>query len=88
MPRSKPTLIDVREPAEFGQSHAPDALNIPLEQILSTQVPLENIPFDTELIVYCRSGARADVALQHLRQLGYSDVINGINADFVQQNHL
>lgn len=87
MSQKQPILIDVREPAEFAQAHATGAINITLDQVLQADTPLANLPLDARIIVYCRSGARADVAQKHLRQLGYTNVINGINADFVMQNH-
>ncbi len=87
MSKNQPIYVDVREPAEFAQAHVTGAINISLNQILQAATPLANLPLDADIIVYCRSGARADVAQKHLRQLGYANVINGINADFVMQNH-
>ncbi|MDQ5972769.1 MAG: phage shock protein [Patescibacteria group bacterium] len=78
-----PTLIiDVREPSEFAASHVTDAINIPLQDIARGATELATTSKDTPLIVYCRSGGRSSVALQMLKQQGFTNVTNGIN----QQN--
>lgn len=81
-------IIDVREPFEYQTGHAKDAINIPPADLMTGADALNDIAKDTELIVYCRSGSRSNVAMQILNQLGFSNVINGINADHVTQNYL
>lgn len=59
-------LLDVRTPGEYQSGHLPGAINIPLDQIQSAQLP-QGRP----LYVYCRSGARSGQACQWLRSAGY-----------------
>lgn len=63
------TLIDVRTPQEFSQTHLKGAKNIPLQE-LSTR--LKELP-KGELILYCRSGMRSQKALQILHKEGLEE---------------
>ena len=67
-------LIDVREPAEYEESHADGAINIPLGDIL--KVDFSKIDTDKPIYVYCRSGKRAEQAKVILEQAGYKNVTN------------
>lgn len=67
-------LIDVREPAEYEESHADNAINIPLGDILKTD--LSKIDADRPVYIYCRSGKRAEQAKVALEQAGYKKVTN------------
>jgi rhodanese-related sulfurtransferase len=80
-------FIDVREPYEYERGHVPGALNIPPNELILGAKQLKNIPKDTELIVYCVSGSRSHVSMQILQQLGYNNVVNGINKDHVRANY-
>jgi phage shock protein E len=64
-------LIDVRTPAEFSQGCLPNAISLPLQQIMAA----DNM-FDKEdsLVLYCVSGARTASAKQYLDQMGYKNV--------------
>ncbi|MDO4641679.1 MAG: rhodanese-like domain-containing protein [Neisseria sp.] len=67
--------IDVRSPEEFQQGHIEGAQNIPVDRIaseISRISPDKNAPLN----LYCRSGRRSEVALQTLKKLGYTHVIN------------
>lgn len=75
-------IVDVREPSEYAESHVDGAVNIPLGDIIKR---LDEIPKDEEVIVYCRSGGRAGVALQGLSSMGYTNVTNGINQASVEE---
>ena len=69
------TLIDVREQVEWDAGHVARALFIPrgqLEQQIEAAVPDKA----TEIVLYCRSGARSGLGTQQLQQLGYTDVTN------------
>jgi phage shock protein E len=64
-------LIDVRTPAEFAEGHLDGAVNIPVElPTFTEQVAL--LDPDVEYLVYCRSGRRADVAIEYMDTLGLS----------------
>jgi len=69
-----PIMIDVREAFEREVSHI-GGFHIPL-QSLPTEIYTLNLPEDTEIVVYCRSGARSANATAFLLQLGYSRAKN------------
>ncbi len=73
--RAQGVWIDVRSPEEFNEGHLQGAVNVPHEQIASQIArisPDKNAPVN----LYCRSGRRAEVALQELKKLGYTNVTN------------
>jgi rhodanese-related sulfurtransferase len=58
-------ILDVREQSEYDVNHLYNSTLIPLNQIDSRISEL--MPYnDTEIIVYCRSGFRGEVASQNL----------------------
>lgn len=68
-------LLDVRSPEEYASGHLQGALNIPHDQIeaeIASVVPDRK----TQVILYCRSGRRADTALKAMRAMGYENVTN------------
>lgn len=81
-------IIDVREPHEFAMGHVEGAINLPPTALMSGAVLLKNTPKDTELILYCRSGARSNAAMHYLKQLGFTNLVNGINQHHVEKNYL
>lgn len=68
------TYIDVRTPEEFASDHYPNAINHPVELIMQGVFP--ELSKDTEINLYCRSGARAGMAQQMMQQAGFTDVTN------------
>jgi phage shock protein E len=66
--------IDVRTPEEFASGHYPDAINHPVELIMQGMLP--ELAKDTEINLYCRSGARAGIAQQMMQQAGFTNVTN------------
>lgn len=80
-------LIDVREPDEFSQGHVEKAMNVPLSKLMSGTASLHDLPKDSKIVVYCRSGSRAGVAMQILSRHGFSDVTNGINQQQVEATY-
>lgn len=81
-------IIDVREPDEYANGHIDGALNIPPAEIMAGSKQLANLPKSTRLIVYCVSGSRSNASIQILKQQGFTNLINGINADHVKKNYL
>lgn len=81
-------IIDVREPHEFASSHVAGAINLPPAALMSGASLLIDAPKDTELILYCRSGARSNAAMHYLKQLGFTNLVNGINQHHVEKNYL
>ena len=75
-------LIDVREPNEFAEVHARDAVLIPLGQLQSRLHEIaqyKNKPVE----VICRSGRRSAQGAEILRSAGFTQVANvegGTNA--------
>lgn len=81
----KYTIIDVREPAEYDTEHVMGARNIPLDQLMNGSAALAELPKDSNIIVYCRTGNRSSVAMNILNSLGYTNITNGINKEQVEQ---
>ena len=67
-------LLDVRTPQEYGEGHIPGSKNVPLQTLDKVRSVVENK--DTELFVYCYSGARSRQAASALGQMGYTNVTN------------
>lgn len=56
--RGRVTVLDVRQTAEYDESHVDGALNIPLHELSDR---LDELP-DGEIWVHCATGYRASVA--------------------------
>ena len=69
-------VIDVRTPGEFRSGAFPDAINIPLDDLMSGNGDLGDNT-EREIIVYCATGARSAYAQQVLKSRGFSNVTNG-----------
>ncbi len=67
-------LVDVRTPVEFSEGHVKGSVNIPLNTV---QAQLAKFKGKTNIIVFCRSGARSSQAKSTLEQNGFTNVING-----------
>ena len=70
-----PFLLDVRQPHEWDivNLEAGGAVMIPLAELPDR---LDELPTDREIVVYCRTGARSDVAARMLAEEGFSSVFN------------
>lgn len=67
-------IIDVRRPDEFEGGHVPNAINIPLSDIENSVHLFQQ--GDQPIVVYCRSGKRANKALNILHERGYVDLFH------------
>ncbi|CAA9891271.1 Rhodanese domain-containing protein [Candidatus Methylobacter favarea] len=67
------TIIDVREPQEFTQSHIENAVNIPLSKLPEQLSKLEAHKKEPVLIV-CQNGARSSSAGKLLTKAGFEQV--------------
>lgn len=67
------TLVDVRTPEEYQQGHIQGAINIPHNEIADN---LDKLPSDKPIVVYCRSGRRAQTALEILSKQGFNDILH------------
>ena len=65
-----PTLIDVRTPAEFEAGHIPGAVNVPLDELKASLDSLCSVLDDHDVVLVCRSGARAGQAQEVLTAAG------------------
>lgn len=76
-------VMDVRTQQEFDNGHYSNATHIPYDEIAERASEL-NFAKDDLVVVYCRSGNRAGKAKATLNQLGYTNVINGVDQDTVE----
>lgn len=68
-------VIDVRTAAEYDAGHLDTAVNHDVQSPdFASQVA--TLDPDGSYLVYCRSGSRAGVAVDHLVELGFEDVRN------------
>ena len=69
-------VLDVRTPEEFATGHIKGAVNVPVDAIR----PGMRLPFspnhDTPVLIYCRTGRRAEYACEALVASGYRHVYN------------
>lgn len=68
-------LIDVRTAGEFEKAHLDGAANLPVDKI-ADQIGMLGLSTSDEILLYCRSGRRADIAKSKLEFLGYTKVRN------------
>lgn len=80
----KYVVIDVREPIEYRSGHIAGALNVPPSEFMNGAKQLVDLPKDSSIIVYCRTGSRSNVATNILNTLGFTNIINGINKEQVE----
>jgi rhodanese-related sulfurtransferase len=64
-----PRILDVRTPGEFEASHIPGAYNVPLDLLREHRTELLT-HLDDDVVLVCRSGARAAQAEQTLTAAG------------------
>jgi rhodanese-related sulfurtransferase len=68
-------LIDVREDGEWAAGHAAGSLHLGkgiIERDIESKVPDQQ----TTLVLYCGGGFRSALAVDALRQMGYTNVIS------------
>jgi len=68
-----PRVIDVRTPAEFETAHIPGSYNVPLHLLQEHTAEIAG-HLDQDIVLVCRSGARASQAEQTLANTGLSNV--------------
>tara|TARA_B110000196_G_scaffold112926_1_gene98157 strand:- start:18 stop:341 length:324 start_codon:yes stop_codon:yes gene_type:complete len=89
---SKELIIDVRTFEEWNQGHLSSAKRIEWQEI-SKKIQDLDTNKDDQIILYCRSGKRAEKAKIILNGLGYMDVVNAgslleaktLTGDFVEK---
>lgn len=63
------TLLDVRLQEEVETGFIPGSLLIPADKLLER---ISEIPSNEDIIIYCRSGLRAEMVYSLLKDRGYS----------------
>ncbi|MCW8994734.1 MAG: rhodanese-like domain-containing protein [Psychromonas sp.] len=76
-----PLILDVRSANEFAQGHISGAINISYE--LLTEEQQLNAYKDREIIIYCRSGRRAQIASKILQDKGFKQLTE-LNGDMLE----
>jgi rhodanese-related sulfurtransferase len=79
-----PLLLDVRNLNEYDASHIRNALHIPVDEL---RFRLAEVPKGRPIIVHCRSGFRAHLALRILKQNGWDDVRNMTGGFIIARAH-
>jgi len=69
-------VVDVRTAEEFEDGAYPEAINIPLDELMERLDELGDNAA-REIVVYCATGARSAYAQRMLMQVGYANVKNG-----------
>lgn len=67
------TLVDVRQPAEWQEGHAAQAIHIPLGEIARR---MDEISQEKPVVLICASGARSSMAAVALSKQGFCEVYN------------
>ena len=68
-------LLDVRSPEEYASGHLQGARNIPHDRI-EAEIAAIAPDKSAQIILYCRSGRRADTAMKTMQAMGYENVSN------------
>lgn len=71
----KAVLVDVRREEEYAAVHILHSVNIPNESI-GTEMPEKLPDLKAAVILYCRTGRRAQEAAEKLKRIGYVNVRN------------
>ena len=71
--RTRPVLLDVREPNEHALAHIPQARLLPLATLPEH---LDTLPRDREILIHCKAGGRSAKAVQLLLDNGFTRVKN------------
>jgi rhodanese-related sulfurtransferase len=68
------TLVDVRGPDEFSRDAIEGAINAPVDTIQERAAELKNLG---DLLLYCRSGMRSQIAAEKLKAAGIDSAFDG-----------
>ena len=68
-----PIVLDVRTLGEYEASHLVGVVHIPVDDL---RFESDRLPKDRRIVVHCRSGFRAHLAVRILKQRGFADVAN------------
>ena len=66
-------FVDVRSAAEFQAGHLPNAIHIPLGELMNR---IAELPLGRPLVLNCQSGARSSIGASLLRARGIDGIVN------------
>jgi NADPH-dependent 2,4-dienoyl-CoA reductase/sulfur reductase-like enzyme/rhodanese-related sulfurtransferase len=84
--QNSPIIVDVRTPGEYKTGAYPNAINIPVDELVKRFGEL-GTNLSRDITVYCASGARSAYAENLLMQLGFTNVKNGGGITSMMANH-
>lgn len=67
-------VIDVRTVDEYEDGHMPNAINIPVGELVKRTAEIG--PKDKPVVLYCETGSRSAMGAMLLKTMGYSNVTN------------
>ncbi|MEI8200251.1 MAG: rhodanese-like domain-containing protein [Eubacteriales bacterium] len=73
--KEKFLLFDVRSPEEYSGGHIEHSISLPLQAVPSSIARYARSK-ESEIVVYCQSGARSARAAGTLAEMGYTNVRN------------
>ncbi|HEX7599322.1 MAG TPA: FAD-dependent oxidoreductase [Polyangia bacterium] len=68
-----PLVLDVRTLGEYEAMQLAGSMHLPVDDV---RFELERLPRDRRIVVHCRSGFRAHLAVRILKQHGFADIAN------------
>jgi len=68
-------ILDVRTPQEYAAGHVPGAINLPHTSVASQIKTLQKHKNET-IVLYCKSGHRANIAEQALTDAGFKQLLH------------
>ncbi len=71
--QAPPLALDVRTLGEYEAAHLAGAMHLPVDDL---RFEMERLPSNRRIVVYCRTGYRAHLAVRMLKQRGFADVAN------------
>jgi phage shock protein E len=75
--RTVDLVVDVRSKLEYWMGHLDGAVCIPADRIGEEIPGVPGLNVDSQILLYCASGARSAAATATLRALGYRNVTDG-----------
>jgi phage shock protein E len=67
--------LDVRTPGEFASGHLVNAINIDVEG-MQFDAQIAELDKSATYAVYCRSGRRSQIAVDRMKDAGFSNLFN------------
>ena len=67
--------LDVRTPGEFVAGHLVNAINIDVEG-MNFESEINRLDKSATYAVYCRSGRRSPVAVERMKEAGFTNLVN------------